>query len=221
MEERARAGELESAGPAVRAAEAEALREHAPAEAGEQSVFALVAPLSPPGDPAGVGGLLTVARRDRPFTSADREIFTSLAGQATISLENINLHELVRRQAVTDELTGLSNHRRFQETLEAELERGARFGQEVGLLMLDVDDFKRVNDSFGHPQGDEVLRAVARVLRDCSRDVDEPARYGGEEMAVILPADGHRGRVPGRRARPHERWRRSASPGWTGTAPSP
>lgn len=187
MEERARVGELEGAGEAVRAAEAEALMHHRTVEAERDGVFALVAPLSPENDPAGVTGLLAVARREKGFSVSDREILTSLAGQAAISLENVALHELVRRQAVTDELTGLSNHRRFQETLVAELERAARFGQEVGLVMLDVDDFKRVNDTFGHPQGDEVLRAVARVLRDCSRDVDEPARYGGEEMVVILP----------------------------------
>jgi diguanylate cyclase (GGDEF)-like protein len=123
----------------------------------------------------------------------EQSLVESLAGQAAVSLENVQLHEQVRRQAVTDELTGLSNHRRFQEALSDELDRTRRFEQPVGLLMLDLDNFKRVNDTYGHPQGDEVLRAVARVLRETSRDVDEPARYGGEEMAVILPqtdADG-------------------------------
>jgi diguanylate cyclase (GGDEF)-like protein len=65
-----------------------------------------------------------------------------------------------------------------------------RFEQELGLIMLDIDNFKRVNDTYGHLQGDHVLREVARVLREASREVDEPARYGGEEMAVALPQTG-------------------------------
>jgi diguanylate cyclase (GGDEF)-like protein len=89
---------------------------------------------------------------------------------------------------VTDELTGLSNHRRFQEALASELERARRFDTGIGLVMLDVDNFKQVNDTYGHQVGDHVLREVARVLRTESREVDEPARYGGEELAVILPA---------------------------------
>ena len=93
----------------------------------------------------------------------------------------------MQRQAVTDELTGLFNHRRFQEVMTTEVERARRYGQEMGLIMLDIDDFKRVNDTYGHLQGDLVLREVARVLRQSSREIDEPARYGGEEMAVALP----------------------------------
>jgi len=93
----------------------------------------------------------------------------------------------VRRQAITDELTGLSNHRRFQEVTSIELERARRFDHDVGLVLLDVDNFKRVNDTYGHQQGDAVLRAVARVLRQSCREIEEPARYGGEELAVTLP----------------------------------
>ena len=68
-----------------------------------------------------------------------------------------------------------------------EVERAKRFGDEISLIMLDIDNFKRVNDTYGHMQGDLVLREVARVLRESSREIDEPARYGGEEMAVALP----------------------------------
>jgi len=99
----------------------------------------------------------------------------------------VDLHETVRLQAVTDELTGLYNRNHFQGTLDSEIERSRRFGTDVGLVMLDIDDFKLVNDSFGHPQGDVVLVEVGRALRELSRDIDEPARYGGEELAVILP----------------------------------
>ena len=71
--------------------------------------------------------------------------------------------------------------------MTAEVERARRYDHELGLIMLDIDNFKQVNDTYGHLQGDMVLREVARVLRQSSRDVDEPARYGGEEMAVALP----------------------------------
>ena len=132
-------------------------------------------------------GLITAGRQEREFSEDDREILRSLAGQATLALENVELHYQVRRQAVTDELTGLANHGRFQELLQTELEEVRRYRYPVGLIMLDLDDFKSINDTYGHPQGDVVLEHVARVLREASREVDIPARYGGEEMAVILP----------------------------------
>src|SRR3712207_9286842 len=71
--------------------------------------------------------------------------------------------------------------------MAAEVERTKRFGHELGLIMLDIDNFKQVNDDHGHLEGDLVLREVARVLRESSREIDEPARYGGEELAVVLP----------------------------------
>src|SRR5436190_20044036 len=71
--------------------------------------------------------------------------------------------------------------------MTAEVERARRYGHELGLIMLDIDNFKQINDTYGHLQGDDVLRAVAHVLRQSSREIDEPARYGGEEMAVALP----------------------------------
>jgi diguanylate cyclase (GGDEF)-like protein len=93
----------------------------------------------------------------------------------------------VSRQAVTDQLTGLSNHGRFQEMLGIEVEQVRRYTHPLGLILLDIDNFKRFNDTYGHQQGDRVLKAVADVLRENSRDADVPARYGGEEMALILP----------------------------------
>ena len=74
-----------------------------------------------------------------------------------MSIENIDLHETVQRQAVTDELTGLYNVRHFQETLDREIERSARFNYDIGLVMMDIDNFKGVNDTYGHQQGDLVL----------------------------------------------------------------
>jgi diguanylate cyclase (GGDEF)-like protein len=132
-------------------------------------------------------GVITIARRGRVFDESETELFAYLGGQAAVSIENADLHETVQRQAVTDELTGLSNLRHFHDSLAGEIERSRRFNQPVALVMLDIDDFKAVNDTYGHQQGDIVLGKVARVLRELSRDIDEPARYGGEEMAVILP----------------------------------
>jgi diguanylate cyclase (GGDEF)-like protein len=132
-------------------------------------------------------GIVSVARNDRPFTHDERELFAYLTRGASVSVENVGLHETVKRQALTDELTGLFNHRRFQEVMVSEVERARRFGHELGLIILDLDNFKQVNDTYGHLQGDMVLREVARVLRQSSREIDEPARYGGEEMAVALP----------------------------------
>jgi diguanylate cyclase (GGDEF)-like protein len=132
-------------------------------------------------------GVITIARRGHPFDEAETELFAYLGGQAAVSIENADLHETVQRQAVTDELTGLNNLRHFHDSLTSEIERSRRFNQPVGLVMLDIDDFKAVNDTYGHQQGDIVLSKVARVLRELSRDIDEAARYGGEEMTVILP----------------------------------
>jgi diguanylate cyclase (GGDEF)-like protein len=131
--------------------------------------------------------VLTVVRDNRSFTEDEHELLRSLSLQAALALENVDLHFQVRRQAVTDELTGLANHGRFQELLEAEAEQVRRYHHPLGLIMLDIDDFKRINDTYGHPQGDLVLQAVARVVRENSREADTPARYGGEEMALILP----------------------------------
>jgi diguanylate cyclase (GGDEF)-like protein len=132
-------------------------------------------------------GAISIARRGEPFTREDEDLLEYLAGQAVVSIENASLHETVERQAVTDELTGLANVRAFVSALDRELERGRRFDTPVGLVMLDLDDFKQVNDSYGHQQGDEVLAQVAGVLRYVTRELDTAARYGGEELAVILP----------------------------------
>jgi diguanylate cyclase (GGDEF)-like protein len=138
-------------------------------------------------------GAVSIARRGVAFSREEEELLEYLAGQAVVSIENASLHETVELQAVTDALTGLANLRAFTSILDRELERSRRFGSPLGLVMLDIDDFKQVNDRYGHQQGDEVLAQVAGVLRGLSRDLDAPARYGGEELAVVLPqtdADG-------------------------------
>jgi diguanylate cyclase (GGDEF)-like protein len=96
------------------------------------------------------------------------------------------LHERVAEQAVTDPLTGLWNRRRMGETLEREVDRAVRFGHPISLIILDVDDFKAINDRQGHLQGDIVLETVADAVRESIRTIDLAARYGGDELALIL-----------------------------------
>jgi diguanylate cyclase (GGDEF)-like protein len=133
---------------------------------------------------------MAVGRQGDAFDDSEREMLRYLCGQAAVSVENIDLHEQVSEQAVRDELTGLANPRRFRELIAKEAERAERFGHQLSLVLLDLDDFKQVNDTYGHLQGDEVLRMVGRILEEESRGVDEPARYGGEEFAVALPETG-------------------------------
>jgi diguanylate cyclase (GGDEF)-like protein len=94
---------------------------------------------------------------------------------------------MVERQALVDGLTGLANRRQADEALASEIARTERLGGPVGLILADVDDFKAVNDRFGHPTGDVVLRDLAETLRENVREIDTAARWGGEEFAVILP----------------------------------
>jgi diguanylate cyclase (GGDEF)-like protein len=183
----ARTGEPEAFRRALHAAEAAVIDAGQVAEIQLGGASALAGPLGANEAGDQVIGIVSIARGDHAFTPAERELFAYLTNQASVSVENVDLHETVQKQAVTDELTGLFNHRRFQEVMTAEVERARRYGQEMGLIMLDIDNFKQVNDTYGHLQGDFVLREVARVLRQSSREIDEPARYGGEEMAVALP----------------------------------
>jgi len=187
LREVAVSGDVEAHHQAIQAAEAAALDAGEAAETQVGATNALARPLRASEHNSRVLGVISVARDGRAFTPGEKDLFNYLSNQAAVSIENVDLHETVQRQAVTDELTGLFNHRRFQEVISAEVERARRFDQPMGLIMLDIDNFKRVNDTYGHMQGDLVLREVARVLRESSREIDEPARYGGEEMAVALP----------------------------------
>jgi len=120
------------------------------------------------------------------FGERTRTLAQSLAAQAAIALENARLHDIVQRQAITDELTQLANRRYFMEKLDTELRRAERFDEPLALVFADLDDFKRVNDRHGHHVGDDVLRAFAEVLRGRIRAIDVAARLGGEEFAILL-----------------------------------
>jgi len=135
-------------------------------------------------------GMVTVVDpEDGRFAPDDIETLSGLAVQAGIAIENARLHRRVKEQAVTDELTGIANRRRFFDVLGREFERAQRFDQPLSLIMLDIDDFKRINDrpELGHLAGDAVLRAVAATIQGMIREIDLAARYGGEEFAVLLP----------------------------------
>ncbi|PIU84098.1 MAG: hypothetical protein COS68_00520 [Elusimicrobia bacterium CG06_land_8_20_14_3_00_38_11] len=110
----------------------------------------------------------------------------NLADHAAIALHNAQLYEL----AITDGLTKLFIHRYFQNRLESELIRAKRYNSNISLLMLDIDHFKKVNDAYGHQEGDYVLKKFAKIISDHIRKVDIAARYGGEEFAIILPETG-------------------------------
>jgi diguanylate cyclase (GGDEF)-like protein len=183
--ELSRVGNMNGLEAAVQSVEAEVLRTGAPRETTLGGNSAIAHPVgSRDGD---IVGVVSIGRTSRPFTREERELLTFLAGQAGVSMENVDLHEAVARASVTDPLTALSNRRGFDDALTIEIERARRFGTKLGLVLLDLDDFKQINDAYGHQQGDVVLRDVARVLRETAREIDHLARYGGEEYAVLLP----------------------------------
>jgi diguanylate cyclase (GGDEF)-like protein len=121
------------------------------------------------------------------FTDEDRMTATSLATHAVVALDNARLHSIVERQALVDGLTGLANRRQGEDALGTELARVARFGGSLAVVVADLDSFKDVNDRYGHPAGDSVLREFALLLQESLRDVDLASRWGGEEFLLILP----------------------------------
>jgi diguanylate cyclase (GGDEF)-like protein len=136
---------------------------------------------------AGRGNFGTLVLLGSEFDNEATITAASLAGQAVVALENARLHRIVERQALVDDLTGLANRRQAEEALGSELARAERLGGSVSLILADLDDFKAINDRYGHPTGDGVLREFADALRETVREIDLAVRWGGEEFAVILP----------------------------------
>ena len=111
------------------------------------------------------------------------ELFSQLVGA---SIGNIKLFEKIQRQATMDGLTGLVNHKTFYEILEKELWRSRRYGGRISLIMVDIDNLKSINDAYGHRAGDKAIRKISKIIKECIRQIDTAARYGGDEFAVIL-----------------------------------
>ncbi len=133
-------------------------------------------------------GLFVMLSEKRDFLDTFQiGLLEILCNQASISIANAKLHAEIEKLATTDGLTGLYNHRRFQEKLSDEFKRLNRYSSPVSLILTDIDYFKKVNDTYGHPAGDLVLKGVSKIIREQIRDMDVAARYGGEEFAVILP----------------------------------
>jgi len=131
-----------------------------------------------------VEGVLAVqSRTRRAFGRDQRRLLESIAAQVAVALQNAQLYEL----AMVDGLTGLFVRRYSDARLEEEIQRTDRFGTEFSVVMMDIDNFKDLNDTYGHPVGDRVLRGLSRIVRSEMRGVDTAARYGGEEFAMILP----------------------------------
>lgn len=123
---------------------------------------------------------------DAAFNDHDMDLLSLLSFQVAISLENSRLYEEIQRLAIQDSLTGLFNRRGIINAAEREVERARRYERSVVLCMLDVDHFKRVNDTYGHPVGDEVLVGISRYLQNNLRGIDLIGRYGGEEFLFVL-----------------------------------
>lgn len=121
------------------------------------------------------------------LTDEDRLVMGAVASELVVAVENSRLYKLTRKLAVTDELTGLANYRHLQQRLDEEIERAKRYDKHLSLLMIDVDDFKRFNDTQGHMAGDRALAELGRVVSSVVREVDLVARYGGEEFSIVLP----------------------------------
>jgi diguanylate cyclase (GGDEF)-like protein len=135
-----------------------------------------------------IGAMVVASQQRDTFSDDEVQLLESVANQAALAMANAVLYRRMEEMATTDGLTQLPNHRHFQDAMDKELERTQRLKQPVSLILMDVDHFKRVNDTYGHPVGDEVLRRVAKTLRSVlQRKIDLPARYGGEEFVVLLP----------------------------------
>lgn len=133
-------------------------------------------------------GVMNMARQNnRPFRLSEQRLLQLLANQAAVAILNARMHEALAMQALSDTLTGLPNRRALDRRLENEVVRAERYGRSFGVLMMDLDGFKAINDTWGHAIGDQVLHQVARFLSGGARASDFLARYGGDELTMILP----------------------------------
>lgn len=130
---------------------------------------------------------VVAAAREAPFSPEEAELFRIFALQGSVALKNVLLFEEVKGLAIRDGLTGLYNYRHFREMLAHQVKMSRRYDWPLSLLFLDLDNFKEINDTYGHPEGDVVLKTVARFLQTHLRQADILCRYGGEEFVALLP----------------------------------
>ncbi len=152
----------------------------------------LCVPMMAQGEALGVLHLRQTDSRPRPTESAGstsnpRQLAVTVAEHLALALANLKLRQTLRSQSIRDPLTGLFNRRYLEETLERELRRAGRNGRPLGVIMIDLDHFKRFNDTFGHDAGDTLLRELGHFLQMHIRGDDIACRYGGEEFTLILP----------------------------------
>ncbi|MEW5938100.1 MAG: histidine kinase N-terminal 7TM domain-containing protein [Chloroflexota bacterium] len=132
-------------------------------------------------------GLLAIdSRQTFHFTPDDADLASAFASQVAVAIENARLFDEVQRLAITDGLTGLANRRRFLEMAEIEFQRALRYKRNLSAMIFDIDHFKEVNDTYGHPIGDRVLQAIAALCHEKLREADPIGRYGGEEFAALV-----------------------------------
>jgi diguanylate cyclase (GGDEF)-like protein len=134
-----------------------------------------------------IGMMEVVDEVDRQFDPADVDFCQALCNVVAPAVQNAMLYQEMKELAARDKLTGLYNRRLFEEQFDAAVARSQRNGEQLSLLVVDLDGLKRINDLGGHPAGDEALRALADSLRESSRAGDITCRLGGDEFAVILP----------------------------------
>ncbi len=134
-----------------------------------------------------IGVINMESGRIEAFNEADLNLLTTFADQLAIAIERARLFKRVQQLAITDDLTGLYNRRHFFNLGELEFARATRYQHPLGVVMLDVDHFKEINDTYGHAVGDAVLKGIAQRLKVSCRGVDILARYGGEEFSLLLP----------------------------------
>jgi diguanylate cyclase (GGDEF)-like protein len=123
----------------------------------------------------------------REFASEDLQTLEILASFASIAIHNAQAHSTIRLQAITDSITGLFNRRCFEDLMSREIQRAERHEREFSLALVDVNDFKKYNDTYGHQAGDQALSALGESIKKAIRSVDIAARYGGDEIVIILP----------------------------------
>lgn len=178
----------------------------------------IVAPLRPLPLQGFLGLIYVSARGEGGLTERHRRRLDQFARYAAFHIEQKRVQDRFRMQARTDAMTGLDNYRSFRQRLEDETRRARRYNRPLSLILLDIDHFKRINDTYLHVAGDAILRQMAAVLREILRGSDVAARYGGEEMAIICPETGaNDARTLAERIRATVEMRRFALP--TGSEP--